>query len=355
MNDFRHMVIKSTHNPESWDHYVRTDPESDYCHLFDWSRVIEKVYHHQPLYLAAVDTGTNKESVCGIFPIFQFRSLGKRPKLVSIPFFDNAGILARTPEIKRMLFLKALGILKNNRCSTLEIRRDKPSVFSDFPITENLQSKVSTLKVGLKLKLGLTSPEMMLAFRSKLRSQIRKGMKNGLKADVGKEELLGSFYEVFSRNMRDLGSPVHSRKFFESIFTHFKTQSFICIVNYKSRPVAAGFMFQFKNEIKNPWSSSIKEYRHLNSNMLMYWEMIRFACDTGQQFFDMGRSSKGATTYHFKKQWEPQELQLYWYNWFLDRHESSETVETLKFRFWNRLPLKIANVVGPLVRRNISL
>jgi serine/alanine adding enzyme len=350
-----HVVIKRINSSEAWDRYVQKDPGADFSHLFNWSTVIEKVYHHRPIYLAAMESMENKMSVCGVFPMFQFNSLTRKPKYVSIPFFDTAGILGRTPEIELMLFQKGISFLKDSRWSILEIRQESPSVFPDSLLPENLCSDVSILKVGLKLKLGLTQQEMIQQFKSKLRSQINKGLKNGLKAHVGKEELIAPFYEVFSRNMRDLGSPVHSKKFFESIFSQFKEHAFICIVNYKSRPVAAGFMFRFKNEIKNPWSSSIKEYRHLNTNMLLYWEMIRFACNTGQTCFDMGRSSRGASTYRFKKQWGPEERQLYWYKWCLDTERFSEKAETLNLRYWNRLPLKAANFFGPLVRRNISL
>jgi serine/alanine adding enzyme len=355
MKDMNHVVIKRISDSEAWDQYVKNDPGSDFCHLFHWSTVIENVYHHRPIYLAAVESIGNKQSVCGILPMFLFKSLTRMPKFVAIPFFDNGKILGQTPEIESMLFHKGASLLKESRCSILEIRQDTPSVFPDSRLPEKLCSEVATLKVGMKLRLGSTQQEMMQQFKSKLRSQINKGLKNGLEARVGKEEFIAPFYEVFSRNMRDLGSPVHSKKFFESIFIHFKDHAFICIVNYKSRPVAAGFMFRFKKEIKNPWSSSIKEFRHLNSNMLLYWEMIRFACDTGQTCFDMGRSSRGASTYRFKKQWGPEERQLYWYKWFFDTEKFKEKAETLNFRYWDRFPLKAANFFGPLVRRNISL
>lgn len=252
MKHSNNVVIKCIDDPKVWDDYVQLDPRSDFCHLFNWSRVIKEVYHHKPIYLAALENRQDKQTVHGIFPIFQFKALMRKPRLVSIPFFDNAGILGRNHAIDSKLLQEGVTLLKNGLCTALEIRQDVPSVFSDSAIFENLYSKVSTLKVDLRLKLGLTSGKMMQTFKSKLRSQIKKGLKNGLKAQVGKEELIEPFYEVFSRNMRDLGSPVHSLKFFKAIFTHFKQHVFICIVNYRARPVAAGFMFRFKSEIKTP-------------------------------------------------------------------------------------------------------
>ena len=46
---------------------------------------------------------------------------------------------------------------------------------------------------------------------TKVRNQVRKGQKSGAQVVWGGEELLSEFYAVFSRNMRDLGTPVYGR------------------------------------------------------------------------------------------------------------------------------------------------
>lgn len=351
-------VIKEG-NAAAWDDYIQTHAEAHYCHLFDWSHVIEEVYQHKPFYLTAVtgqSSGFEKNgTICGIFPLFEFKALTRKARFISIPFFDQAGILAKNHDIASMLFAKAIGLLRTRGTPTLEIRQAAPSVFSELPELINLGSSVSTMKVSLKLKLGMAQEEMMNRFKSKLRSQIKKGMKNGLKSCIGKQELIDPFYDVFSRNMRDLGSPVHSKKLFKTIFKYFHHDAFICIVTYQSQPVAAGFLFRFKNEISNPWASSLQKFRHLNTNMFLYWEMIRFACSLGLDCFDMGRSSSGASTYLFKKQWNPEEKQLYWYHWYTDEKQIEERPESLYIRPWKKLPMFAANLLGPPVRRNISL
>lgn len=342
----------------AWDAFVRAQPGADYCHLHSWSRVIEEVYRHRPYYLAAVDTapgGDKGGAIRGILPLFRFTPLLRRPKLVSIPFFDQAGLLAEDRQTEFLLFHAALCLMREQGCSGLELRQTALSRFADAHCPAGLGSRVSTLKVSLKIRLAENPEAMLRGFKAKLRSQIDKGRKNGLQAQVGKEELLEPFYRVFSRNMRDLGSPVHSRGFFEAIFKYFHDDAFICLVTFQARPVAAGFMFRFKDEIKNPWASSLREYRRLNTNMLLYWEMIRFACEQGMQRFDMGRSSHGASTYRFKKQWGPEEQRLYWYTWFPTGSNAHGQPESLTLPAWRRLPMFAANLIGPLVRRNISL
>jgi FemAB-related protein (PEP-CTERM system-associated) len=356
-NSVKTIVVQPDH-AGAWDAFVHAHPAAEYGHLFQWSRVIAEVYRHRPHYLAAVDAGAGSEhatAIRGILPLFSFKPLLSRPKLVSLPFFDQAGPLAEDRQTEALLFQAGLGLLRDRGCTGLEIRQAAPARYGHGQGSETLSSSLSTLKVSLKLRLAGSQDEVLRGFKAKLRSQINKGMKNGLETRIGREELLEPFYQVFSRNMRDLGSPVHSKKFFQAIFKYFRQDAFICLVTFEKRPVAAGFMFRFKNEIKNPWASSLRKFRHLNTNMLLYWAMIRFACDEGMHCFNMGRSSRGASTYRFKQQWGPEERPLFWYSWFPAGQKPDERPETLVYPAWRRLPVFAANIIGPLLRRRISL
>lgn len=345
------IIIKEIDNPNLWDAYVRKNPLAEFSHLFGWSRVIQEVYGHKPIYLAAIQTRDGMDAICGILPIFCFWSMAGGRRLVSLPFLDTAGILADSRVIESMLFHRAEAIMRENGCMAMDFRQDIPLYCPSR--LEGFNLKVSTLKVGLKLELGSSQQGLKKRFKSKLRSQVNRAIKNGLRARIGKEELIEPFYRVFSRNMRDLGSPVHSRLFFEAVMENFRDQAFICVVTHGLKPVAAGFMFRFKDEIKNPWASSLREFRPLNSNMLLYWEMMRFSCNLGLARFDMGRSSRNASTFLFKEQWQPQVRQLYWYQW--SRGDSPFKDEKLSFPLLTQLPVVVTNLVGPLFRRHISL
>lgn len=355
------LKIVSMTTPDLWDKYVLHHQNSGYCHLFNWKKVIMDAYNHDSIYLAATAkirqnaTDNECERILGILPLYRLKSLSGRSRFVSNPFFDTAGILAHNSDIERALFQKSILISSQQNAVALELRQNGQLTAVDCNI-KDARSEIYSAKVGLHIKLAGVQQKMMAGFGSKLRNQILKGQKNGLVWKIGKQDLLEPFYEVFSRNMRDLGSPVHSKRFFKAIFTHFYHHSFICVVYYRSEPVAASFMFVFKKKLSNPWASSIKEFRHLQTNMFLYWQMIRFACNIGMEQFDMGRSSKGASTYRFKKQWSPTENQIFWYRWLFPADSRRlQTVETLSIDHWNKIPLKIANILGPIVRRSISL
>lgn len=349
------LTIKKIKTHQAWDRYVLNHETSGYCHLFNWARVISETYHHPPFYLAAVKkTPGSREKICGILPLFRFKNIIGRSRFISIPFFDTAGILARDRETKDFLFRQGAELSRGRRVSGMELRQD---LSLDVPNMELMGTRpeIFRAKVGLCLDLSGSQQTMLIRFKSKLRNQIQKGRKNGLKWKIGKRELLKPFYDVFSRNMRDLGSPVHSKSFFNSIFTHFYHHSFICAIFYRSTPVAASFMFRFKKRLANPWSSSIREFRHLNANMFLYWQMIRFACNLNMDIFEMGRSSKEGPTYRFKKQWGPLETQIFWYRWNLPGNRTSRAWETLTIEPWKKIPITMANLIGPFVRKHISL
>ena len=113
----------------------------------------------------------------------------------------------------------------------------------------------------------------MKSFKSKLRSQIKKPIKEGLEAKVGGPELLEDFYKVFLINMRDLGSPVHSKKLMQNVLVAFLDKAKIIVV-YKDRdPLACSLIIEFNDTLENPWASSLREYSRLSPNMLLYWTM----------------------------------------------------------------------------------
>lgn len=352
------LEIREIKDPDAWDRYVLQTGVSKYTHLFNWSRVIEDTYGHKPVYLAAVRPAParNKVSeISGILPLFRFKTLVNASWFVSVPFFDTAGILAPGGATRNFLFKNGLGpLVKTSGISGVALRQQDILDIPDLSLM-TCAPRIFCGKVGLSLEIPGSQQEIMQTFKSKLRSQIKKSETCGLTWKIGKTELIDPFYTVFSRNMRDLGSPVHSKKFFKTIFNYFNPHAFICVVFYKSGPVAAAFMFRFKKTLVNPWASSIREFRYLNANLYLYWQMIRFACRLNVETFDMGRSSKNAPAFRFKKQFCPDEHPIYWYAWSFPGKALFQAEETLTIPAWKRLPLGMANLLGPLVRKRISL
>lgn len=193
---------------------------------------------------------------------------------------------------------------------------------------------------------------------AKLRAQINLGKKYKTEIAFGKLDLLDDYYRVFSLNMRDLGTPVYSKKFFRSILTAFPKSCTVVVVKLEGKPVSAAFLFGYKDLLEIPWASTIKKANKLNMNMLMYRAILGFAIDNKYQYFDFGRSTLDAGTYRFKKQWGAKPVQHYWY---YDLAASGSTPKLnpdnpkykLAISCWKKLPLFIANFIGPFIVKNI--
>ena len=200
----------------------------------------------------------------------------------------------------------------------------------------------------------------MNSFKSKLRSQIRKPIKEGVETRIGQSELLDDFYHVFAINMKDLGSPVHSKRLFHNILKELSGNSEIVMAYCGKKPAAGGIILNFKETMMNPWASFIKSYKKMSPNMLLYWSMLAHACDSGFKYFDFGRCTPGGGTYKFKEQWgaTPEVLD---YSYFSNNGSFDGTPISEKKLFkigsevWKNLPVFSTKIVGPMFRKYIGL
>lgn len=364
----------------AWDDYVYRHPQATLYHLFGWRHVINRTYGHDGYYLLASDCSHGfertdfgsasrlHERVVGVLPLIHMKHILFGNSLISMPFLDFGGVLADDGEVESRLLLEAvrLGIeLKVNR---IELRHVQPvSSLGQIDNRQDLQRLhrplrvfTRTHKVRMLLPLPASSDGLMGSFKSKLRSQIRKPVKEGLVPRVGGAELLEDFYRIFKAGMRDLGSPVHSKELMRSVLQEFPDQSRIVAVYKDEKPLAASLVIGFRDTLENPWASSLREYVRFSPNMLLYMRMLQHACDSGFAYFDFGRSSPDEGTYNFKKQWGAKQHSLYWHYISLDGRPV-DTGNTEKSRFkkiiscWQKLPIAATVIIGPMIRKHIGL
>lgn len=341
---------------------------SFYSQTREWSAVINKTYHHN-VYRLSHTLGKDQ---C-FLDLVHVKHWMFGNSLVSMPFSDVGGFTGQSAELEPILVVKAMELAVSLSVDSIELRMDRllPWLTPDYlgratmelpcrdsqPLLEMKQQKV-------RMVLDLPdSPEALMAgFKSKLRSQIRRPMKGGMVFRIGRKELIDDFYRVFEINMRDLGSPIHSKHLFMNVMDEFKTSSNLVIIYSGSKPVAGAFIVGSGPILSNPWASSLKEYRSSSPNMLLYWAMLDFAVKKGYRRFDFGRSTPGEGTYEFKKQWGASQEALYWYvitmkkgRGGLPSKDEGAGMMGHMVRIWQRLPVPVATLMGPWVRKNISL
>ena len=189
-----------------WDQFVHAHPDASGYHLWRWRRVFEGAFGHETVYLAAREHGR----IVGVLPLVVFRSRLFGKFAVSLPFVNYGGVCAEDDDVAQALVARAAAVAEAGRLSHVELRHTQRQL-------PHLPAR--THKVGMRLALGADAGRAWDGLDRKVRNQVRKAEKSGLTWRRGGVELLDRFYGVFAQNMRDLGTPVYSRRFFEQVST----------------------------------------------------------------------------------------------------------------------------------------
>jgi serine/alanine adding enzyme len=337
-----------------WDSFVSSNPLASVYHLTAFKKSVETTYGHTSHYLI----NKEEEKVTGVLPLFHIKSFFLGNALVSLPFCDYGGVVADDQKVRESLISAAFNLAEKLSCSYIELRQTGKMTFSDS-LDKQFFSTCSEEKVRMRLNLAGSGADQFSQFPAKLRSQIRKPRKEGCVAKVGGEELIDDFYSVFTHNMRDLGSPVHSRKMMVSMLKYHKEHCRLFVVYHNNQPVACSLTAGFRDTLVNPWASFMRMYQKIAPNMLLYWEMLLYAINAGYDYFDFGRSSVGEGTFKFKAQWGAQPEQLYWYKLSKTEQEQDSSLdESKKGRFiniWRKVPLPLTKLAGPVLRKHLHM
>jgi FemAB-related protein (PEP-CTERM system-associated) len=327
------------------DRFAHGHSQATGYHLPAWLGVIERSFGHETKYLAAVSAN----GIEGVLPLVFFKSRIFGRFTVSMPFLNYGGLVADRPGVARALVDRAVEETRSRGGSHLELRHSAQ-------LCPDLAPKRH--KVSMRLPLAADPERQWEALDRKVRNQVRKGEKSQLSVSIGGAEQVDDFYSVFARNMRDLGTPVYTKRFFAEVVRTFPDSSRLFVVHHEGKPVAASLVFWHRSMIEVPWASALRESNPLSANVLLYWHMLKFSIERGFSVFDFGRSTPDAGTFHFKRQWGAQPLELVWEYWNASgTAPASMNPDNPKFdlaiRIWQKLPLAVTTAIGPHVIRNI--
>lgn len=333
------------HEVGDWQEFVSNNPSSLPSHNSAWQHIIQLSFQHNSLLLSARDA--HGQLLAGI-PITILTSTLFGRFGVSVPYLNYGGVVSRFPNLHQRLIQELAEIRVALKLKYIEVR-------SIYP---NLGKVVSLKKSGMILPLPNSNQELEQQLGSKLRAQYRKAEAHEPNFAIGKMYLLDDFYSVFSQNMRDLGTPVYHKKWFENILSHPDIAANIAVVYMHGKAVSAGFLIKSKDIMEIPWASTLASANQFNANMWMYRQILGFAIEQGCQFFDFGRSTREAGTFKFKKQWGAQPCQHYWY---MIADENSPLPELnpdnpklkLLISIWKRLPVWLTRIIGPAIVKGI--
>jgi FemAB-related protein (PEP-CTERM system-associated) len=326
-----------TSPPADWDSFVAAHPRAQIYHEARWALLPTRLFGYRSYFLSTRDA---QGALSGVLPLVHQRG-GLGGFLVSLPYFNYCGTLAGDESARAALTQRAFRLGDELRVKYVQLREEQAPAGAAI---------ASTDKVAMRMELPGSAEELGRRLGSKLRSQARRADREGANTRIGGRELLGDFFSVFCSVMRDLGTPVYPRRFFDAVFEAAGDRASLVIVDLAGVPSGAGFLLSYRDGVEIPWAGTITAAKPKSVNMKLYWDVLMHCIARGHRRFDFGRSSNDSGTFKFKQQWGAAPTQLYWQEHGVAAPRGGRgRVAELATRAWQRLPLKCANLLGPVI------
>ena len=327
-----------------WDEFVSGCREATFFHRAGWKTVIDRAFGHRTKFLYAEVDGR----IEGVLPLAEVNSILFGHALVSLPFCVYGGIAAGSERARRLLDEAAVAVAEEWRVGHLEYRSLTP---------HHPEWATTDLYVTFRKAIDPDVEKNLLDIPRKQRAMVRKGIKAGLKSEIDEDG--ERFFAAYAHSVHRLGTPVFSKRYFQTLRDVFGSDCEVMTVTLGEGLVASVMSFYFRDEVLPYYGGGTDKARDLAGNDFMYWELMRRACERGIRVFDYGRSKRGTGSFDFKKNWgfEPQPLH---YEYRLIRgkripeHNPLNPKYSLFIKLWKRLPLPLANLIGPHIVKSLG-
>ena len=343
--DIQRLDPKDAACASSWDAFVYGCPEATFFHRAGWQKILRQVFRHDTHYLFAQLDGR----IEGVLPLAHVNSLLFGNALVSLPFAVYGGVAASTGDVALALEQEAQQLAQRLGVAHLELRHMQPR-HVDWPRQE--------LYVTFRKSILADEAANMLAIPRKQRAMVRKGIKNELRSEI--DTNVDRFFALYADNVHRHGTPALPKRYFQALCSEFGNDCEVLTVSAPDgRPLSSVLSFYFRDEVLPYYAGDDLAARDLAANDFKYWELMRRACARGIRVFDYGRSKQGTGPYAFKKNWGFEPTQLH-YEYRLYKRDAvpqnnpSNAKYKLMIETWRRLPLGVANWLGPYVVRSLG-
>jgi FemAB-related protein (PEP-CTERM system-associated) len=334
-----------------WDDFVGAHPDGTFFHLAGWRRVIETAFRHRTHYLMAERDG----AVTGVLPLTLVKTPLFGASLIANAFCVQGGPIAADRTSLQALDRAAIRLMDEHRVGVLEFRSA-----ADHRSADRHSGWVtrSDLYASFRKPIDPSVDKNMKAIPRKQRAMVRKGSQNGLRSEI--DHNADRLHRVYGESVRNLGTPVFAKKYFELLLATFPEHSdIVTITTGEGKPVASVLNFYFRDEVLPYYGGGTNDARRLAANDFMYWEVMRRACERGCRIFDFGRSKTGTGAYDFKTYWgfAPTPL-VYQFRLAAGRKVPDLNPLNPKFalfvKLWQKLPLPVAARLGPPIVRGLG-
>ena len=327
----------------TWDEFVIRHTFGSPFHLLAWKRTIEESFDYQSMYLMALDG----ECIKGVVPLFLVQNpiIGK--VLISSPFAVYGGILAESDEVLKALHAHTMRLGRELGADHVELRNRHIEQCVSGPNVDRY--------VSFTQRLVPDEDDLLTSLPKKTRNLVRKAMKPNFDTRSGACDLR-VFTDLYARNMRRLGTPVFSDRYFSNLRRNFGSMVDVREVWLEGKPMAASLSFVFRGDVHIYYAAADTRYNDLGPNTYMYFDHLRRAGANGFDTFDFGRSKRGTGAFDFKRHWNTTMFELPYEFVLLRRQKLPNFTPTnprlqVAIRVWRHVPLWLTRLIGPRLIR----
>lgn len=323
----------------AWDAFVLRHPLGTPFHLTAWRASIQETFGFRCRSLLAV----REDEVAGVLPLFEVKNPLSGRALISSPFAVYGGALFDSPETAAALREAVERLGRELGVQYVELRNAFEAQQLGFAPVRRYATFTHPI--------APSSEQIIASLGRNARNMVRKAlrqpftMERAVSPDV--------FFDLYSRNLRRLGTPAFPRRHFENLLKHYGDSADIREVKLDGKTAAAVFTLYFRDQILPYYGASDPSFNAAAPNNFMYFELMRWGAANGFHWFDFGRSKKeGSGSYVFKSHWGMTERELP-YEMLLVKRKSLPNISPnnprfdLAIRLWRLLPLAVTRLIGP--------
>ena len=328
-----------------WDAFVTSRPESNFFQLSGWRKVVQRAFGHDCPYLITRRDG----AIAGAMPLTEIKSRLFGHFLISNGFTVGGGPLADGPEALAGLVREAEELGRARKVAYVELR-DCGKAGPGWQPKDDLYA-------GFEGPLAANEADNLKQIPRKQRAVVRKALEQGFTVSI--ERTIRPFFDLYARTLRDHGTPILPRRFYENLLTVFGDGCEILTIRKDGVPISSVMSFFYRDKVLPYYTGSLVEARKSGANDMMYWALMRRAVERGATIFDFGRSKVGTGPYSFKSNWgfEPRPIT---HQYLLIGRDTLPNLNPTNPRYakiiaaWQRLPIPVANAISPFISRSLA-
>ncbi len=326
--------------------FLAEHPDTTAFHRFEWLDAVARSTGHATHVLLSEHDG----AIRAVLPLHEAHSPLFGRALVSTGFAVDGGVVG---EADPALFAAAQELAVRRNCPSLELRG------GPLPAGEGWHVKTDS-HAGFVRPLAADDEAQLLAVPRKQRAEVRRGLGYGMEVRVGTDAAArATHYAVYAESVRNLGTPVFPRALFDAVLDGLGDDADILTVLHEGQPLASVLSLYHRGAVMPYWGGGVFAARTMRANDVMYYALMNHARGKGCDRFDFGRSKTDTGAYHFKRNWGFEPQPLAYACWTADG-VAPRDINPLSPRYkakiaaWQKLPLPLANRIGPLIARGLA-